>query len=1358
MTSTYKLKIKNSLSRLSGFAKVFLTAVILLLVAESAFAQIPANDEPCNAITLTPAITCTYQTFTNANATASPGVPAPGCASYQGGDVWFQVTVPAGGVLTIDSQTGTITDGGMAIYSGTCSNLVLISCDDDSSPNGLMPLITATGLVPGSTLWIRFWEFGGDNNGTFGICVKLPAPPPFNDDCNAATNLTVNPDFSCAVTTPGSTESASASTAPAATCSATGTNDDVWFQFTATGPSHVVSLSNVVGTVTAMSMALYSGSCTALTQLQCNTTNSMTVTGLTAGQVYTVRVWTTSATASAYAAFNICVGTPPPPPANDDCNAAVNLTVNPDLNCAVTTNGTTASATASTAPAPTCGITGVNDDVWYRFTATGTSHQVTLTGITGNVTAMSMALYSGACTALTHLQCATNNTLTVQGLTVGQVYYVRVWTTTATVGSFANFTICVGTPPPPPANDDCAAAVNLTVNPDLNCAVTANGTTLSATPSTAPVPTCSATGINDDVWYKFTATGIAHVVTLTGITGNVTAMSMALYSGNCTTPIQFQCVTNNTLTVGGLTAGQTYFVRVWTTTATVGSFSNFTICVGTPPPPPANDEPCNAIILNVAQDGQCTYQNFTNASATASPNVPAPGCANYQGGDVWFKLVIPCTGSINLDSQTGVITDGGMAIYTGSCNSLTLVECDDDDSPNGLMPAINRSGLTPGDTLYIRFWEFGNDNNGSFGICATVPPPAGPSSSCGTATAFCSSTTPTSFPNVTGQPNTNGGGIYGCLATIPNPNWFYLQIQNPGTLAITISQMSNGGAPTDVDFVCWGPFTNLATACSQISANNIIDCSYSTAAVEILDIPNALVGQFYILLVTNFNGSAGTITYQQTGGTASTNCAISCTLDATNNGPICAGSTVNLFASNVTNATYMWTGPNCYSSTSQNPTGVTPPQQPGTYVYTVTATGPNGQNCSDTTRVTVLPAPNIGADTTRRVCAGSTVNLTTLYSGAGLTFTYQLNGVNVTNPAAVGVSGFYQVIASLSGISCRDTAIARVIIDTVAFTATAVNGNCTTPGSIKATTTSGIAPFTYAISTNPTVFQTSDTFNVSAGTYTITVRDSLGCTATRQVTVTQTNNLSITGTNSYLICRGASTALNLTSNGTSFSWSPSTGLSNPNILNPTAAPTQTTTYTLTATLGSCTRTYVVTVNVNQGVTVNAGPDIIVLAGEQGTLLGSATGGVIASILWSPTTGLSSATTLQPTVSPAASSTGSSTTYTLSVTNDQGCVGSDDAVVTVVPYCINVKNAFTPNGDGINDRWLVYGQYSCLTNVTVHIFNRYGSKVFESRDYRNTWDGNYNGKPLPDGTYYAVAEFTVITGRKFTIKSDVTILR
>lgn len=163
---------------------------------------------------------------------------------------------------------------------------------------------------------------------------------------------------------------------------------------------------------------------------------------------------------------------------------------------------------------------------------------------------------------------------------------------------------------------------------------------------------------------------------------------------------------------------------------------------------PANDDPCYATPLQV--NSFCSYVTSTNFCATASeglqPGIPAPGCGNYSGGDVWFKVTVPPSGRLILDMDAaGGPTDMGMAIYrssTNNCNNVNqLIECDDDDSQNGSMPMICRAGtsclipgdcqqnatLTPGETIYIRVWEYENNEMGPFEICAydpgTPPPP-----------------------------------------------------------------------------------------------------------------------------------------------------------------------------------------------------------------------------------------------------------------------------------------------------------------------------------------------------------------------------------------------------------------------------------------------------------------------------------------------------------------------------------------------------------------------------------------------------------------------------------------------------------
>jgi hypothetical protein len=80
--------------------------------------------------------------------------------------------------LDFDTQTGVITDAGMAIYRGTPGALTEIQCDDDSSPNGAMSFISRTDFFEYETIYIRIWEYNGGTAGTFGISVTSPQPLP----------------------------------------------------------------------------------------------------------------------------------------------------------------------------------------------------------------------------------------------------------------------------------------------------------------------------------------------------------------------------------------------------------------------------------------------------------------------------------------------------------------------------------------------------------------------------------------------------------------------------------------------------------------------------------------------------------------------------------------------------------------------------------------------------------------------------------------------------------------------------------------------------------------------------------------------------------------------------------------------------------------------------------------------------------------------------------------------------------------------------------------------------------------------------------------------------------------------------
>jgi gliding motility-associated-like protein len=186
---------------------------------------------------------------------------------------------------------------------------------------------------------------------------------------------------------------------------------------------------------------------------------------------------------------------------------------------------------------------------------------------------------------------------------------------------------------------------------------------------------------------------------------------------------------------------------------------------------------------------------------------------------------------------------------------------------------------------------------------------------------------------------------------------------------------------------------------------------------------------------------------------------------------------------------------------------------------------------------------------------------------------------------------------------------------------------------------------------------------------------------------------------------------------------------------------------------SCTFSKSTAITVIPGPFANAGPDKSIIAGDEVTLDGTGTSNP-TSIAWTPNTNITGANTYTPSVNPS-----TTTTYVLSVRGNNNCVSTDNVLVTVLPYCIKVMDAFTPNGDGMNDRWLVVNNGGvCARQILVSVFNRYGSLVYKNDNYNNDWTGIYKGKPIPDGTYYYVVSYQLLTGAYLKLKGDVTILR
>ncbi len=274
----------------------------------------------------------------------------------------------------------------------------------------------------------------------------------------------------------------------------------------------------------------------------------------------------------------------------------------------------------------------------------------------------------------------------------------------------------------------------------------------------------------------------------------------------------------------------------------------------TPLPPPANDNPCSATTL--LANASCIFTTSTNDNATASPGVPVPGCAGYLGGDVWFTATIPASGKLRINTDTGVMLDGGMAIYTGTCGALTLHACDDDSIPNGAMPMILLTTLPPGTVIFIRIWEVGNNNNGTFDICAEEI------AQCGTPlnNDYCAS--PAQLTQGPGSWSSSTSAIYsadipGNLAmvfcgSIENNSWYQFTALNT-TESFNFVSITGCVAGFGIQAAVYQIVPDINGCCDVLTL--VSNCfSPSTPALGTVTAPGLTIGNSYVLMVDGFSG------------------------------------------------------------------------------------------------------------------------------------------------------------------------------------------------------------------------------------------------------------------------------------------------------------------------------------------------------------------------------------------------------------------------------------------------------------------------------------------------------------------------
>lgn len=466
---------------------------------------------------------------------------------------------------------------------------------------------------------------------------------------------------------------------------------------------------------------------------------------------------------------------------------------------------------------------------------------------------------------------------------------------------------------------------------------------------------------------------------------------------------------------------------------------------------------------------------------------------------------------------------------------------------------------------------------------------------------------------------------------------------------------------------------------------------------------------------------------------------------ATNNGPVCVGSTLNLNVNALTGATgYRWSGPDGFTSTSQNPTITNfTLAKAGKYTVEILAGTCVAQQTS--TVVEAIDAPNfIVAFTAPAVfCQGNTKTLSVSPVVSGFTYQWfeKTNGLisGATNSTLVVSSGgeyYYQ--GSVSGcttIESSSVVINSVTPPTVDFTAPATS--CAgqqvqfTDQSTAGTGATYLWTFGDGNSSteqNPThvyATATGSPFNVK-----LVVSYDGACPSelTKQIGITAAPTMNITNpTNTFIFCSGESLRLEVLGSFTNYTWS--TGATTSFIDVTTAG-----TYSVEVSVTGCT------LFDDQVVTSHPAPVVSILADPQQIIAGATSQLQASGLLsynWSPTESLSNPSISNPVATPL-----STTLYTVSGPDANGCEGEGTIQISVkgeaVVNKLNPGNFFSPNGDVSNEFWVV-GEIENYPQCGVTIYDEKGVKVFEASPYLNNWNGSFNGngKQLPDGVYYYI---------------------
>lgn len=424
----------------------------------------------------------------------------------------------------------------------------------------------------------------------------------------------------------------------------------------------------------------------------------------------------------------------------------------------------------------------------------------------------------------------------------------------------------------------------------------------------------------------------------------------------------------------------------------------------------------------------------------------------------------------------------------------------------------------------------------------------------------------------------------------------------------------------------------------------------------------------------------------------------------------------------------------------------------GTYGFTITDA--NGCQWVSSGSVSEPMPLQYSVSTVNVTCPGGSDGSASVIGLTGGTtpYYYEWDGnpaLNASTVAGLSMGNHTVIVTDAQGCILNDAFTLTEISVTPSISSTSQIESCpgASNGSIDLTVNGGTPGFTYAWNNGQT---TEDAVDVPTGNYSVVVTDVNGCPYSFNTSVGVGENITLSTVVTDVLCHGDNTG--------SIVVVPQTGIAPFNVLM-NGIPASLNNQNLQAGNYSF---YITDVNgcyLSFSDVIAQPTPLVVDSTEHTIFLGDvinldifANGGVPPyTYQWIPASYLSCADCTSPIAWPVLN-----TSYTIVVTDANGCVSYGNADIEVIPAAAFAPTSFSPNGDGINDEFKV--SIAGVKTFSIGIFSRWGEKVFETDDIYKGWDGKVNGKPAEPNVYVYRINVKYISGKDEEILGNVTIIR